>query len=82
MGVSVPLLAMGMTGGYEFLASEIVLENAKNIKDKTIAFVEGATHNFNTAQECEAYPGQFGDTMKTMCDYIDSWLGQKGRFLK
>ncbi|MEI7845740.1 MAG: alpha/beta hydrolase [Chloroflexota bacterium] len=80
-GVSAPLLMMGMTGGYEFLASEIVHENAMKCQDKTIAFVEGATHNFETARECEAYPGQFGDTMKTMCDYIDMWLSQKGRFI-
>ena len=80
-GISAPLLVMGMTGGYEFLAAEIVHENAKKSKDKTIAFVEGATHNFDTARECEAYPGQFGDTMKTMCDYIDKWLSQKGRFM-
>ena len=81
MGVSAPLLVMGMTGGYEFLAAEIIYENAKKITDKTIAFVEGATHNFDTAKDCEAYPGQFGDTMKTLFDYVDKWLSQKGRFM-
>ncbi len=81
VGVSAPLLVMGMTGGYEYLATEIIFENAKKSKDKSIAFVEGATHNFDPARECETYPGQFGDTMKTMCDYIDRWLRQKGRFI-
>lgn len=81
MEVSAPLLVMGMTGGYEFLAAEIIYENTGKISDKTIAFVEGATHNFNTASDCEAYPGQFGDTLQTMFDYVDGWLCQKGRFI-
>jgi hypothetical protein len=80
-GVSAPTLLMGMTGGYEFLAAEIIHENTPKIIDKTIAFVEGATHGFDTAKDCEAYPGQFGDTMKMLFDYVDKWLSQKGRFI-
>ena len=82
MGVSAPLLVMGMTGGYEFLAAEIIHENTPKIADKTIAFVEGATHNYDTARDCEAFPGQFGDTMKTLFDFVDKWLMQKGRFIE
>ena len=82
MGVSAPLLVMGMTGGYEFLAAEIIHENTPKIADKTIAFVEGATHTFDPARDCEAYPGQFGDTIKTMFDYVDRWLSQPGRFME
>ena len=81
MGVTAPLLVMGMTGGYEFLAAEIIYEIAKNIADKEIAFVEGATHIFDPARDCEAYPGQFGDTIKTMFDYVDRWLSHTGRYL-
>ena len=81
MGVSAPLLVMGMTGGYEFIAAEIIYENTQKITDKTIAFVEGATHGFSTATDCEAYPGQFGDTLKMLFDYVDQWLSQKGRFI-
>jgi hypothetical protein len=81
MDVSAPLLVMGMTGGYEFLAAEIIYEKAEKAKDKTIAFVEGATHVFTTAKNCEAYPGQFGDTVKTLFDYVDLWLSEKGRFI-
>jgi hypothetical protein len=81
MGVSAPTLLMGMTGGYEFLAAEIIHENTPKIADKTIAFVEGASHGFFPARECEQYPGQFGDTVKSMFDYVDKWLGQNGRFL-
>jgi hypothetical protein len=80
-GVSAPTLLMGMTGGYEFLAAEMIHESTPKITDKTIAFVEGASHGFFPARECEAYPGQFGDTVRTMFDYVDQWLGQKGRFI-
>jgi hypothetical protein len=81
MGVSAPMLVMGMTGGYEFLAAELIHENTPKIADKTIAFVEGASHGFFPAKECETYPGQFGDTIKTMFDYVDKWLSQTGRFI-
>jgi hypothetical protein len=81
LGVSAPTLLMGMTGGYEFLAAEIIHENTPKIADKTIAFVEGASHGFFPAKDAEAYPGQFGDTVKSMFEYVDKWLGQKGRFL-
>jgi hypothetical protein len=81
MDVSAPTLLMGMTGGYEFLAAEIIHENTPRIADKTIAFVEGASHGFFPAREAEAFPGQFGNTVKTMLDYVDRWLSQKGRFI-
>jgi hypothetical protein len=78
-GITVPLLAMGMTGHWEYLAAETIYEHAKSA-DKTIAFVEGATHGYTTCKACEKYPGQFGDTQKTTYDFVDKWLSQKGRF--
>lgn len=79
VGIRVPLLVMGMTGGWEYLASETIYQMATS-KDKTIAFVEGATHRFTPAKDCEAYEGQFGDTMKTLHDFADAWLSAPGRF--
>lgn len=76
--VRVPTLVMGMTAGWEYLASETIWQCAAS-EDKTIAFVEGATHKFTPAHHCETYPGQFGDTMKTLHDYVDEWLSA-GRF--
>ena len=69
---------MGMTAGWEFLASETIYDMAAS-KDKTIAFVEGATHKFTPAHHLEKFPGEFGDTMKTIHDYLDEWLSA-GRF--
>jgi hypothetical protein len=79
-GISVPLLAMGMTGNWEGLAAEVIYEHAKSA-DKSIAFVEGASHMYSTCKECEKVPGEFGDTVKTLYDYIDLWLSKSGRFI-
>ena len=75
-----PLLTMGMTGSYEYIAAETIHDRSPS-PDKTIAFVEGATHNFEPCVKCEKTPGQYGDTMKRLFDYIDRWLGKPGRFL-
>jgi hypothetical protein len=79
-GVSCPLLVMGMTGSWEYLASETIYENATSA-DKTIMFVEGASHLFTTASQCERFPGEFGDTRKTTFDYVGKWLSEKSRFI-
>lgn len=69
-GVSVPLLTLGMTGHWEFLASETIYDLAAS-QDKTLAFVEGATHLYTTCRKCERRPGEFGDPQATTYDYID-----------
>lgn len=77
--VKAPTLVMGMTGGWEYLAAETIY-NMSAAKDKTLAFVEGASHKFTPAKAYESYPGQFGDTMKLLHDYVAGWLGAVGRF--
>lgn len=71
--IHVPLLCMGMTGSYEYLAAEVIYKNAAST-NRTIAFVEGAGHNFNAEEECERFPGEFGDTQKTLYDFMDCWM--------
>lgn len=73
-----PVLVMGMTAGWEFLASETIYDMTAS-EDKTIAFVEGATHKFTPAKHLEKTEGEFGDTMKTLHDFLDEWLSA-GRF--
>jgi hypothetical protein len=83
-GITKPLLQIGMTGSYEFFNSEIVREHAKSA-DKTLAYVEGALHSFAPCTECALAKGlpatYYGNTMKTLYDYVDKWLGRPGRFL-
>lgn len=76
-GIHVPLLTLGMTGNWEFLAAEKIHENAAS-QDKTLAFIEGASHVIAPCRECG---GNFGDTVKTTYDFIDRWLAQHGRFV-
>lgn len=75
-GVTVPLLLMGMTGNWEFSSVEGISERAGS-KDKTIAFVEGASHMYNPNRGEEA---RYGDTVKTTYDYIAKWIADGERF--
>lgn len=80
-GISVPLLTLGMTGHWEYLAAETI-HNLARSRDKTLAFVEGGTHLYTTCTKCERRPGEFGDTQKITYDYIAQWLTEPGRFAK
>lgn len=68
--VHIPALISGMTGGYEYLAAEDIYNNIGS-EDKTIAFIEGASHNFNAADP------KWGDTEKVLFDYAANWLQEK-----
>lgn len=72
--VHAPILVMGMTGSYEYLVAEEVYANVQS-EDKSIAFVDGAAHNFVPIAE------KYGDTQKLVFDHLDSWLSQPGRFI-
>jgi hypothetical protein len=82
-GISKPLLQMGMTGSFEFFMAETVRAHAKS-SDKTLVYVEGATHNFSPCKQCAVAKGlpedYYGDTVKTLFDYVDGWLSKPGRF--
>lgn len=71
-GIHAPLLLMGMTNGWEFSSVEGILNRATS-EDKTVAFVEGATHTFDP----ERGDDRFGDTVKTTYDFIAEWLNNK-----
>ncbi len=79
-GVTVPFLTMGMTGSFEMGSAETIHDHVKG-GDNTLAYIEGATHNYNTCTRCETTQGQYGDTIKTTYDYADAWLSKPGRFI-
>ncbi|HUO23391.1 MAG TPA: hypothetical protein VMU59_12810 [Caulobacteraceae bacterium] len=83
-GITKPLLQMGMTGSYEYFAAEQVREHARS-QDKTLAYVEGALHTFEPCKPCAVAKGlpadHYGDTVKTLFDYVDGWLSKPGRFI-
>lgn len=75
-GVKVPLLVMGMTGHYWLVSAETAYRHAAS-KDKSIAFVEGATHGFAPCQPCAKTPGQFGDTTGRTFAHVADWIGTR-----
>lgn len=79
-GITVPFLALGMSGHWEGLSAEVIYNNTRSA-DKTLAFVEGATHMYTPCMKCEKTPGEFGDTEQTTYDFADKWLSKPGRFL-
>ncbi|RSX53155.1 hypothetical protein D2E25_1128 [Bifidobacterium goeldii] len=74
--IAVPALIMGNTGSYEFMAAEQIYANIAST-DKTLTFVEGASHNFTPETSAEEYPGQFGDTVTHCFDFVAHWLKER-----
>ena len=72
-GVTAPLLVMGMTGHYWLVSSELAYEHA-GARDKSIAFVEGATHGIAPCMTCN---GHYGDTIGRTFDYIAKWMDSR-----
>ena len=83
-GKPTPVLIVANTGHYFLRPDEIIYDNAFT-PDKTIAFAEGATHGGGPCGPCAAALGQpanyFGDTVRRIYDFMDSWLSAPGRFL-
>ncbi len=79
-GITVPFLTMAMTGSFEMGSAETIHNHVKGA-DKTLVYVEGASHGYPPCARCEKSPGQFGNTVKTIYDYADQWLSKPGRFL-
>ena len=78
--ISKPMLLMGMTGSYEYIAAEHIYKRASACADKTLAFVEGASHNFVANEATGGISGNdWGDTVKTCFDYVDRWI--ESRFM-
>jgi hypothetical protein len=79
-GITVPILLEGNTASHEYINTEYNYENAVS-EDKTIIYLEGATHMFTPETRMEKTPGEFGDTLNTFCDYMAGWISQPGRFM-
>ena len=67
-----PMLLLGMTGGWEYLAAETIYEHAAG--EKELVFVEGATHVFTPLRAANGEEDTYGDTMKTVHDEIARWI--------
>jgi hypothetical protein len=72
-GVRSPMLIMSMTGHYWVVPSEMYYRAATQTPDKTLVYVEGATHGLTPCGPCAQTPGEFGDTVKEIFDYLAAW---------
>ncbi|HTI67127.1 MAG TPA: hypothetical protein VL460_06230 [Caulobacteraceae bacterium] len=69
-GITVPFLVMGMGGHYWLVSTEMAYQHARSA-DKSVAFVEGATHGIAPCRNCG---GDYGDTVGHTFDYIAKWM--------
>lgn len=72
--ITCPLLLVGHTAGYEFIAAEWSYYRAASV-DTSIAFVEGATHGWTALDEQD-----YGDTLALEARYVTQWLAAPYRF--
>jgi hypothetical protein len=72
-GVTKPLLIMAMTGHYFIVPAEMYYQNAQHTNNKTLVYVEGASHGLTPCTACATTPGEFGDTVGEIFDYITKW---------
>jgi hypothetical protein len=80
-GITKPLLIVVMGAHYFMRPDEIILEHAMNTNDKTMVAVAGVSHVFTPCTACAAALGvSFGDTVKRLFDFVDTWLTEPERF--
>jgi hypothetical protein len=72
-GVTTPLLIMAMTGHYFIVPAEMYYQSAQNTNNKTLAYVEGASHGLTPCTACATTPGEFGDTVGEIFHYVANW---------
>jgi hypothetical protein len=75
-GVTTPLLIAAMGAHYFLVPSEIAYEHAAS-QDKQLVIIEGANHFFMPCEATEPTPGAWGDTVKTLFDYVDGWVAER-----
>jgi hypothetical protein len=72
-GVTTPLPIMAMTGHYFIVPAEMYYQNATNTNNKTLVDVEGASHGLTPCTAWASTPGEFGDTVGEIFNYITNW---------
>ena len=74
--IKVPTLITAM-GAYHMLRDEELMYDRSAAADKDYIVIEGAELNYTACKECEATPGQYGNSAKNMFDYIAKWANAR-----
>ncbi len=75
-GIKSPLLVMSMTGHYWLVPSEMYYNAATKSSSRTLVYVEGASHGLTPCTACAKTPGEFGDTVGEIFNYITRWAAE------
>src|SRR5215510_12263728 len=70
--IKVPTLITAM-GAYHLLRDEELMYDKSAAADKDYIVIEGAELNYTACKECEKTPGQYGNSLKNLFDYIAKW---------
>jgi pimeloyl-ACP methyl ester carboxylesterase len=78
-GITTPLLIMGMTASQDLdpVQQEMYYQNATGTTDKTLVYVDGATHGLTPCTNCKDSAATYGDTVSEIFNYMASWLNQR-----
>jgi len=74
--IKVPTLITAM-GAYHLLRDEELMYDRSAAADKDYIVIEGAELNYTACKECEASPGQYGNSLKNLFDYIAKWANAR-----
>jgi hypothetical protein len=74
--IKVPTLIAAM-GAYHMLRDEEAMYDKSAAADKDYVVIEGAELNYTACKECETTPGQFGNSLKNLFDYIRDWTNKR-----
>jgi hypothetical protein len=74
--IKVPTLVAAM-GAYHMLRDEEMMYDRSAASDKDYVVIEGAELNYTACKECETTPGQYGNSLKNLFDYIQKWANAR-----
>jgi pimeloyl-ACP methyl ester carboxylesterase len=74
--VSIPLLVTAMGAHYFIRDNEIHYDVAASA-DKDFIVVEGATHGIRPCTVCERTPGEYGNSVRNVFDYVQRWINAR-----
>jgi hypothetical protein len=74
--IRAPTLITAM-GGYHLLRDEELMFEKSAAADKDYIVIEGAALGYTPCTACETSPGQYGNSLANMFDYIRKWTNER-----
>jgi hypothetical protein len=74
--IKAPTLIAAM-GGWRFIGDQERMYELSPAADKDFIVIEGAEHNYTSCKPCEKTPGQYGNSVKNLFDYMAKWANDR-----